>query len=260
MPANAATTFRNTSKPLLVNQLQPITMIAAAIIVIGCSWLTRSGFDVFRNVVAAFAGIGAGYTLFFGPLVARQDLRLDLPNTDLLKTYPLRGWQIVLGEVLTPIAIVTTLLWLLLLTAGLTLPSQRLESLTPSVWTVAVIGIALLTPLLCTIQILVMNAAVVLFPAWVPMGAGRASGIDVLGQRIFFIAALYLVVIVALLPATIGGVLAYFASLWTVGVPAVAAGLGAGFVLVILGAEIVFGIWLLGERFEKFDLSAELRP
>jgi len=31
-------------------------------------------------------------------------------------------------------------------------------------------------------------------------------------------------------------------------------------VLVILATEVGLVLWWLGERFEKFDLSAELRP
>ena len=100
--------------------LRPRTaLIAAAIIVIGSSWAASAGLEVSRTVVALFAMASAGYTLVFGPMVARQDLRRDLPNADILKTYPLRGWQIVLGEWLTPVAIVTVLLWLLVLTAAL---------------------------------------------------------------------------------------------------------------------------------------------
>ena len=55
------------------------------------------------------------FTLLLGPQIARNDLRSDLLNADILKTYPLRGWQIVLGEMLTPIAILTSSLWLELL-------------------------------------------------------------------------------------------------------------------------------------------------
>jgi hypothetical protein len=57
----------------------------------------------------------AAYTLIAGPQLARQDIRSDLTNADLLKTYPLPGWQIVLGEMLAPTAILTGVLWLLLL-------------------------------------------------------------------------------------------------------------------------------------------------
>jgi hypothetical protein len=234
-------------------------LIAAAIIVVGSNWLARADHEVIRGVVSVSAAVAAAYTLFFGPLVARHDLRHDLPNVDILKTYPLRGWQVVLGEVLTPVAIVTALLWLMLLTAALTFQPPAVEWLTPGQRFAAVIGLALLTPLICSMQVVVMNAAVVLFPAWIPMGAARPSGIDVLGQRIFFLAALYLTVLVALLPAAIAAAAAFFASLWVVGAP-LATALAALLLLTILSIEIAVAISWLGRRFENFDLSAELRP
>ena len=43
-----------------------------------------------------------------GPQLLRQDFRQDLPLADLLKTYPLRGWQLALGELLAPAAILTS--------------------------------------------------------------------------------------------------------------------------------------------------------
>jgi hypothetical protein len=186
-------------------------------------------------------------------------LRLDLPNTDILKTYPLRGWQIVLGEVLAPVAIVTALLWLLLLAGALTLQPPPSAAFTPGLRTAAALGVALLVPFVCAIQVVVMNAAVVLFPAWVPQGADRGSGIDVIGQRIFFLAGLFLATAGALLPASIGAAAIFFATLWIVGAP-VAAALGAVAALAVLGVEIGLAVWFLGERFERFDLSAELRP
>jgi hypothetical protein len=191
-------------------------------------------------------------------LVARQDLRLDLPNTDMLKTYPLAGWQVVLGEVLTPVAIVTVMLWLMLLAASLTFTPPLVDWWTGGLLAEAVVGIALTLPLVCAIEVLVLNAAVLLFPAWVPQGQ-RAGGIEVLGQRIFFVAGLLLALLFALLPAAIVAGGSFLVGLWLAGVPAAAA---AGFVgaITVLVVEIGLVIAWLGKRFEKFDLSAELRP
>src|SRR5207249_922907 len=61
-----------------------------------------------------------GYSLFLGPAILRQDLRQDLANADILKMYPLRGWQVVLGELLAPAAILTGVQWCLLLLAATT--------------------------------------------------------------------------------------------------------------------------------------------
>src|SRR5207247_9272566 len=61
-----------------------------------------------------------GYSLFLGPAILRQDLRQDLANADILKMYPLRGWQVVLGELLAPAAILTGVQWCLVLLAAAT--------------------------------------------------------------------------------------------------------------------------------------------
>ena len=234
-------------------------LIVAAVIAVGSNWMTRLDLGVLRTTIGTIALVGAGYTLVFGPLIARQDLRLDLPNTDMLKTYPLRGWQVVLGEVLAPVAIVSVLLWLLLLAAVLTLPPPPNAPLTPGLRATAALAVALLLPFVCAIEVLVMNAAVVLFPAWLPQGPGRGSGIDVLGQRIFFLAGLFLATAGALLPAAIGAAAMFFATLWVVG-PSIAAALGAAAALAVLCVEVGLGVVFIGRRFEDFDLSAELRP
>lgn len=236
-----------------------VALIAAAVIVVACGWITRSGLEVLRNIIATAAMFGAVYTLVFGPLLARQDLRSDLPNTDVLKTYPLRGWQVVLGEVLAPVAIVTVLLWLMLLAASLTFRPVQAAWWTPGVVAPAVLAIALIVPLLCAVQVLVMNAAVVLFPAWVPLGPQRGAGIDVFGQRIFFLVALLLTTIAALLPATIAAAAVFLASAYVVA-PLVAGAGGVFAALAVLLVELGLAIAWLGKRFEHFDLSAELRP
>ena len=57
----------------------------------------------------------AAMSLFWGPQMLRNDLRQDLPATDVLKMFPMPGWQVVLGEVLAPAAILAGAQWLLLL-------------------------------------------------------------------------------------------------------------------------------------------------
>ena len=115
-----------------------------------------------------------------------------------------------------------------------------------------------MTPFVCAILVLVMNAAVLFFPAWVPQGGAR-TGIDVMGQRIFFVAGVFLAMAAALLPAALVAAVVFFVTLWIIG-PIVAAGLAVIAVLVILCTEITVAIYWLGRRFDSFDLSAELKP
>jgi hypothetical protein len=242
--------------------LRPRTaLIAAGIIVVGCTWLARHpAYEAVQSMIAVFATIVGSYLLVLGPQVARQDLRNDLLNADILKTYPLRGWQIVLGELLTPLAIVTVLLWLALLAVALSFQPQRMQWLTPQVRLGVITCLALVAPLLCALQLLVVNTAAVLFPAWLQTTRGRTPpGIEVMGQRIFFVAGQLFVIVVALLPAALAAAAVFFVSQWMVGVP-IAAAFAAVVVLGVLAAEVCLGTWWLGGCFERFDLSAELRP
>jgi ABC-type multidrug transport system permease subunit len=241
--------------------LQPRSaLIATALIVIGCHWLTRNpDYAAAESVVAIFSMSMAGYVLFLGPLVARQDLRSDLLNVDILKTFPLRGWQIIVGEILTPVVVITTLVWLLLLAASLTIQPQHMGGLTPTMRTSMAIAIALLIPLLCAVPILIINGATMLFPTWMQTSQTRAGGIEVMGQRIFFFAGLFIMNVVALLPAAVIAGIGYFVAHWIVGVP-IAAVIADLIVMVVLSVEVYFATLWLGERFEQFDLSAELRP
>ena len=242
--------------------LQPRTaLIAAGIILVGCTWLARHpAYGSIGETLAMFSLAIAAYVLVLGPQFVRQDLRSDLLNTDILKTYPLHGWQIVLGEILTPLAIVTAVLWLLLLTAVLTFQPERLAWLTLAVrWAIA-LGLALIAPLLCALQLLVVNAAAVLFPAWLPTSRGRAPpSIEVMGQRIFFVVGQFLVIVLALLPAALAAALVYGLLQWLVNIP-VAAVFASLAVFAILCVEVGWVLAWLGRLFDRFDLSAELRP
>jgi ABC-2 type transport system permease protein len=235
--------------------------IMAAVIVLGCQWLERSpDYRAMLAVIGVFALICAAYTLFLGPQIARQDLRSDLLNTDILKTYPLRGWQVVLGEMLTPIAILTAFLWLALLTLMLSFHPHSLSWLTPELRIIVGLSLVPLLPVLCALQLLVPNAATLLFPAWAQSMRNRTErGIEMMGQRLIFVGGQFLVLLFVLLPAALGGFALIFATQWLIGSVAAVA-VAALAVLVILVAEVWCGLWWIGERFEKFDLSAELRP
>jgi ABC-2 type transport system permease protein len=242
--------------------LRPRTaFIAAGLIFVGCNALALQPQPQGPLlIVATIAMIMAGYIAFLGPQFCRQDLRSDLAHADILKSYPLQGWQVLLGELLTPVAILSTLLWLALLAVALTLQTPHAAWLTPGLRGVATAGIAAINPLLCAIQLLIPNAAAVLFPGWMHATRHRGErGIEMLGQRIIFVLGQLVVILLALLPAALGAAALIFATSWLVG-PAVSVGLTAVAVAVILAAEIAAGLWWLGGRFERLDLAAELRP
>lgn len=199
------------------------------------------------------------WSLLLGPQFLRHDFRQDLPLADVLKTYPLRGWQLALGEVLAPAAILTGVQWVLLLAAGV-LFSQSRE---PHVeWPLCLgigLGLALVLPMLNLIVLLIPNAAVLLFPAWFQTAKGAGMGIEVTGQRLIFMLGQLLVFIVALIPAVIAFLLVFFVGKLLLGVN-VTIPLASLAAALVLAVEAGLGLILLGRLFERFDVSAELTP
>ena len=238
-----------------------VWLATAAIIIALSAWLrTRPEFEPLGMAVGWSSLMFAAYTAVIGPQFARQDIRSDLVNADILKTYPLPGWQIVFGELLAPLAILTGILWLLLLAAALNLhPGEASPPwLTEPLRLGGFAGLALLTPVIVTIQLLVPNAAALLFPGWFQATRVRGGGPEVIGQRMIFFFAQILTMIAALLPAAGLGALLVFILHWLIG-PLAAVAVATLTAAALLVGEIWCVLWWLGERFEKLDLSAELR-
>jgi hypothetical protein len=214
------------------------------------------------NPLGAIAAVGSAvlgaYVLLLGPQLARQDLRSDLANVDLLKTYPLPGWQVVLGEMLAPIALLSGLLWLLLLAASWGIAASQLTGLSGPVRLAATLGAACLIPPVCALELLVPNAMMLLFPAWHQATRSR-GGIDQIGQRMIFMVGIVVSVVILLLPSVLAVPVLIFATAWLIG-PVGALLVATVGALALIGFELVCGIWWLGQRFERLDLSAELRP
>jgi hypothetical protein len=234
----------------------------AVVIVTVVPWVTRQpDLKAITIGIAASAALLAGYTLLLGPQLARQDLRNDLPHSDILKTYPLAGWQVVLGGLLAPTAILTGLLWLALLAAACALEPHavHLPWFSTGLRVSAGLALALVIPPLCVLQLLVPNAAALVFPAWFQATRQRGGGIDLMGQRVIFGIGQLLTMVLALLPAVLTAGTLIFITQWIIGLPA-AVVLAAVAVLLVLAGEIWCALWWLGERFEKLDLSSELRP
>ncbi|MBI5688562.1 MAG: hypothetical protein HZC55_00585 [Verrucomicrobia bacterium] len=239
-----------------------VFLVAAAILTAGCVWLHR------QPTAAPFlAGVGVlavslgAYLLILGPQFARQDIRSDLGHADVLRVYPLRGWQIILGELLTPVCILTAVVWLTLLVGALCFwPSTTSAPwLSLPVRVTASLGLALITPALVALQLLVPNAAALLFPAWFQATRSRGGGPEVVGQRMIFVFAQIVAMALALLPAAALAAVIIAVGQWLWGT-AVAVGFASVGTLVLLVGEVGGGVWFLGTRFERLDLSAEPPP
>ena len=263
LPAESALLWKNLmAAPPYLNRR--VFLGAAVVFGGGAYWLRHQpqfGGGHSAMVVSVVALVFLGYALAFGPQVARNDLRGDLPNIDLLKAYPLPGWRVVLGGLLAPMVNLTAIAWLLLLVAaaGLTPPANA-PWFTPGFRVAAGCAIAAVLPALCAIQLLVPNTATLVFPGWAqPTRHASGGGVDVLGQRLIFFAGQVLCLLFALLPAVLAGGLTIFLTQWLIGLPA-AVLLAVVPVVGILGLELWLGVHWVGLRFEALDISAEMRP
>ena len=205
-------------------------------------------------MAAILVAIALGYSLLLGPQLLRLDFRHDLPLADILKTFPLRGWQIALGEILAPVAVLAVFQWLLLLIgAGLVL-------YLPGKWEALFLAIAfcaaVLLPVLDFILLLIPNAAVLLFPSWIQTGKDNPRGIETTGQRLIFALGQLLVLALALLPAAAAFAGVFFMLNLAFGAAA-AVPLAALAATIVLAAEAGLGVMLLGKLFERFDVTEE---
>jgi hypothetical protein len=199
-----------------------------------------------------------GYSVLLGPAILRQDLRQDLANADILKMYPLRGWQVVLGELLAPAAILTGVQWCLVLLAAATFSRFPDDNPIPLSTRLSLgVAVAILAPMVNLVSLLIPNASALLFPAWMQTGRQHVGGIEVMGQRLIFMLGSVLVFAGALVPAAVlFGLVFFFVKIFLGAMLAVP--FGAAVAAAVLAAEAALAVWWMGRLFERFDLSAEM--
>jgi hypothetical protein len=231
-----------------------LSIMAVVLCVMVIQIAANSGVILAFGMVACMLFI---WSLFLGPQLLRNDLRQDLKQADILKMYPLRGWQLVLGELLAPIVILTAIQWCLLLfgTGLVSHSNERFLAGTGSL--VLGLGAAVMVPALNLLVLLIPNAAVLVFPAWFLPGKEAAHGIEATGQRIIFMLGQLLVFILSLIPAAIGFAIVFVVVRYFLGMM-VAIPIASCAASVVLAGEGALGLALLGHFFERFDLSTEL--
>ena len=208
-------------------------------------------------MILSLIGMLYMWSLMLGPQFLRQDFRSDLPMADVLKQLPLPSWQLALGQVLTPVCLISLIQWLLLLVAlPLVFQVAGPTKLPPAIILACALSLAFVMPMLNSLAIQIPNMAVLLFPAWFHLGKENPSGIEAMGQRLVVLTGQVLAFAVTLLPAAIVGGIAFFLARWAGGM---ALGiLLAGFTAaLVLAAEAALGVFLLGKLFERFDFSLE---
>ncbi|GAA5003384.1 hypothetical protein FNZ56_08095 [Pseudoluteimonas lycopersici] len=235
-----------------------VWLVACAAAVALCLWVAA---DPARRGVLARIDLGVpvvgAWLIFLGPMMMQHGLRRTFERMDVLKALPLRGWQLALGELATPAAVMCFAFWWLLLFAAMAIGAGHV-ALSTAQLVAGALALALVAPPLFGLMLCVPFAGMLYFPAWIVAPGSGGRGVEVMGQRMVFMLGYLLAVLLAALPAAVLGGIGFLLGNWIggtlVAMPAAAVGACAVFAF-----ELACAVRLLGRRIERFDLSQELR-
>jgi hypothetical protein len=223
------------------------------------------GLAVWAHEPVTFNAIGTSllFMACFFPLMAptvfANDLRLDMPRLEVLKSYPIAGDRLIAAEIAAPLAVISLLEMMWATSASIMISMSGSTSRVASFVATPqfIVAVLLLTLPVCAVQLLIRNAVPVLFPAWAMRSKDEPRGFVAMGQRLVTLAGNLIVLAAALIPAAI----VFLPSLW------IAFKFFAGnaaFVAVatmpavgVIVAEVWFGVRALGAQFETIDISNE---
>jgi len=206
------------------------------------------------SLVASVAGAVSGRAPFLGllaltfhpvvalvgPSWARGDLRRDPGSVAVLRALPLRGRQLLVGELIFPLAQLAALQGLLLLVAFLApnpaLPTDRARA-AAVVGALAVAGLAV-----SALGLVVQHGLAAVFPALIQPPQERGYSMERSGMQILALLGGLTLLVLVLLPGVALGTAAYL----LVGGGALALPLAAAAGAVPLAIATGAGIWLVG--------------
>jgi len=202
--------------------------------------------------IGVLLGALAVMSALLGPHMMRSDFRLDLAQIDILRSYPMRPRDIVMGELFAPLAVLAVMEWILA-AACFTLTLELEHGAALALRIVSLVAVVLALPAITLCGLVVRNGAVLLFPGWMGSTDRNERGIEVLGQRLFAMFATLVVLAFALVPAAIVGGVVGVALAYLVG--NVGFALGAVFGALVVYALAFLGMAPLGRAFERFDVA-----
>ena len=230
-------------------------ILAAALALAAALTLLRPS-DGLSLALCIIGGTIFAVVLFGNTTSGASYLRYDLAAMDLLQTYPIRGWQVVLGQLFTQAALGALVQGaaLLLAVTGLIGLTGVMESRVGEIFAAAS-AVALLALPFNLAMMIIPAGTLLLWPGWFKSGP-QTAGFETAGLRIILLFGQVIVMGLALIvPALAGGAVwfatrFFHAGFWWLPLAGTAGAL-------VLAGEAWLGILGLGALFERFDVSAE---
>lgn len=228
--------------------------VLAGLLLIAALALKRAenAFAFLPGIIGFFACVGV---FFAGPQATAQMMRRELNAADWLKTVPVPGWQIVLGQLCGPAcsgAAVQLAGLGLIWASGFAVDElpRAVSDVAPTVFLIAV----LILPPFNLVTSLVPTAVMLVLPGWFKPGEQR--GVEATGLGIIMIVGQLVFLVLALIPPAlafiaVGFAVQFIAAKW------LAAVAGALVATVILALEGWLGVLALGRVWDRFDASQE---
>ncbi len=266
---------REPAFPLRPLGWKPVAFVWKALLYSGGRGTLRRWGLIFAAVLAVAVGLAllrpsdglaltlciAGAAIFIVVLLGNitsgaSYLRQDLVAMDLLQTLPIRGWQIVLGQLFTQAALGALVQWggLLLAATGVAGLTGVMESRIGEICA-ACSAVALLALPFNLAMMIIPAGTLLLWPGWFKSGP-QTAGFETAGLRIILMLGQVLAMGAALVPPALVAGVVWSAGLWLQWGPGWMPLAGVLAALVLAG-EGWLGILGLGALFERYDVSAE---
>ena len=206
----------------------------------------------------AFIGLLPGgwmlmMSLLFGSRVIRNDLRQDLLSLSLLKTYPLRGYQIVLAELALPTLALSAFQAVLVAIMVASRPASAVADFPAVPLGVAVMLAILALGAINATSTTIQNAIALAFPAWVHLGAHN-PGVEAMGQSVLTSLGVFFALAVSLVMPAVAGVLTFVATRSIHGDHAIVLASLVG--ISVLAGEVALMVHPMGRLLERTEPSS----
>ncbi|HVR38960.1 MAG TPA: putative ABC exporter domain-containing protein [Thermoanaerobaculia bacterium] len=211
-----------------------------------------------RPAIVFCAGLSACITCLFliaGASIVPFDLRHEARRLDILKSWPIAGDRLIAASIAAPLVIVAFFQLLFLTNTALIV--ARLHEREVHIPPELLVILFLFAVPICVAQLLLRNAMMIFFPAWVVRSKEEQRGFVAIGQRLLALLMNLVVFCAVLVPAAIvSGIGFWIGMQFAGGQPALLAAMTAPGVAVLL-LEVWLGLRFLGAQFDRLDVANE---
>ena len=209
--------------------------------------------EIIGEVVATVCLFTSFFMTLVGPIMARGGVPRLFERIELVKSLPVRGALVILGEMMPTVLLLVWLQWTGCC-AGLLFNGYD----APFPVVTGVVCLMVFGPAVTAFLTVVPFGIALFFPGWVATKNDAPRGFEAIGQRLLFRFVFLLLLVIGVLP---GSALAFGVgfALSLINVPLeVCAVVGTLIATTVMVAEVGVMLVALGRRYERFDFSKEL--